>query len=179
MPCMWGPAGPLSRISEREYVDMSAAVLFYGYNLGAPDDSGWALKGDTPTFNPDTDFEPEWLTEAEAADGDLAEAMRRTILLASGAPEGDAVAHRVPGLNLDDLLAKRCGVRLLTCGHSNAPFYGLALANAVHRADDWTPKCVAPTTRSASHEPLDKALKALSMRPSQLNPSWILAPEEF
>jgi hypothetical protein len=158
---------------------MSAAVLFYGYNLGAPEDSGWALKGDTPGFRADTDFEPEWLTEAEAADEDLAEAMRRTILIASDVPESEAVMNRVPGFSLDDLLAKRCGVRLLTCGHSNSPFYGLALADTVHRADDWTPKCIAPTTRCASTEPLARALEALDMKPAQLNPSWILAPEEF
>lgn len=158
---------------------MSGAVLFYGYNLGDPEGSGWALKGDTPDFRADTDFEPEWLTEAEAADEDLVEAMRRTILIASGTPESEAVAHRVPGFSLDDLLANQCGIRLLTCGHSNSLFYGLALANAVHRADDWTPKCIAPTTGCASHEPLDRALDALGMKPVQLHPSWILAPEEF
>lgn len=158
---------------------MSAAVLFYGYNLGAPEDSGWALKGDTPDFRADTDFEPEWLIEAEAADENLAEAMRRTILIASDVPESEAVVNRVPGLSLDDLLAKRCGVRLLTCGHSNSLFYGLALADTVYQADDWTPRCIAPTAQSASHEPLARALEALDMRPVQLNPSWILAPEEF
>lgn len=158
---------------------MSVAVLFYGYNLGAPEDSGWALKGDTPDFRADIDFEPEWLIEAETADEDLVEAMRRAILIASGVPESEAVAHRVPGLDLDDLLAKRCGVRLLTCGHSNSPFYGLALADTVHRADGWTPKCIAPTARCASHEPLARALEALDMKPVQLHPSWILAPEEF
>lgn len=158
---------------------MSAAVLFYGYNLGAPEDSGWALKGDGPDFRSDTDFTPEWLIEAEATCVDYVEMMRQTVLVASGTPEDEIAVSGIPGLDLDDLLAKRCGVRLFTCGHSNAPFYGLALADAVHRADDWTPKCIVPTVSCASHEPLDRALEALDMKPTQLNPSWILAPEEF
>lgn len=35
---------------------MSAAVLFYRYNLGAPEDSGWALKGDASDSGHDRVF---------------------------------------------------------------------------------------------------------------------------
>jgi hypothetical protein len=145
---------------------MSSAILFYGYNLGAPDDEGWAIK-DEP------DFEEPWFTWAQEADEDYAEAMVRRLLESTGW-EGDELPDKAA-----DLVARRCHVRVITCGHSNSLFYGLALEDTVHEADDWTPKCVSPVTSCATPGPLTKALEALGMKPVQVNPSWILAPQEY
>jgi len=162
---------------------MSMAVLFYGYSLGVPDDSDWAIK------NLD-EFEPDWLTEYEADlemddDGEGYEFhMRRAILLASGVPD-----ELITKDNAEATL-KEQGLEVITFGHSNTRFYGLALAGSVYEADDWSPKCIAPNFEWNSNIRipgvdfpddgcLRNGLRYLSMEPVQERASWIIAPREY
>jgi hypothetical protein len=155
---------------------MSAALLFYGYSLGVPDDGDWAIK------NAD-EFEPDWLTEAEDDDEGYEYHMRRAILLASGVPD-DLITEE----NAEATLKEQY-LEVITFGHSNTRFYGLALAGSVYRADDWSPACIRPnfewnpsTALPGIDFPddgcLHNALRYLSMEPSQERASWILAPQE-
>lgn len=155
---------------------MSASILFYGYNLGAPEDSGWAIKGD------DLDFEPDWLIEWERDTDDLGvdHYMRRAILLANGTSEEEIIKG-------DDgaLLAERCSLEVVTFGHFNTLFYGLAIAGLVHRADDWSPTVIGANQLSENLIPyfsvvdrLGRALGVMGMDLIQEAPSWILAPQE-
>lgn len=144
---------------------MSAAILFYGYNLGAPDDSGWAIENEE-------NFQEEWF-DSVLMDDDYAEAMRSRILEESGLiPLKDFTSF-----DSEEKLAARCGVRIVSYGHSNTTFYGLALAGSVHEADDWSPKHVAPVVDYSAIK-LYRALEKLGMKTTQVNPSWILAPQE-
>src|ERR1044072_893668 len=162
---------------------MSMAVLFYGYSLGVPDDGDWAIQ------NTD-EFEPDWLTEYEAAleeddDGEGYEFyMRRALLLASGVPD-DLITRG----NAEATL-KEQGLEVITFGHSNTQFYGLALAGSVYEADDWSPKCIAPNFEwnpniripgvdFPNDGYLHNGLRALSMEPVQERASWIIAPREY
>ncbi|MFE0472432.1 hypothetical protein ACFW2V_12545 [Streptomyces sp. NPDC058947] len=150
---------------------MSAAVLFYGFNLGAPDDMGWAFL----RHGPGSEREFDWEANAEADGGNEYQPwMARAILLGTGVPEDD-IPLDVP----EGFLARRCGVQILTFGHSNTLFYGIALAGTVQWADDWSPKSVVPASTLDGHEPLARALDALGVKPRQANPAWILAPSEF
>ncbi|AXH66298.1 hypothetical protein SEA_SATIS_137 [Streptomyces phage Satis] len=161
---------------------MSAAILFYGYSLGVPDDGDWALK------NLD-EFEPDWLTEYEAdaeaeADGEGYEYhMRRAILLASGVKDEEITRENA------EALLKEQYLEVISFGHRNTLFYGLALTGSVYRADDWSPQCIRPDFEwnpnlnipgvdMPDNGPLYNALRDLSMEPVQERPSWILAPEE-
>jgi hypothetical protein len=163
---------------------MSMAVLFYGYSLGVPSDGDWAIK------NAD-EFEPDWLTEAEAdmeadEDGEGYEYhMRRAVLLANEVPEEEITRE-----NAEALMKARCSMEIITFGHSNTQFYGLALAGSVYRADDWSPVCITPNFEwnPNLHIPgvdfpddgyLHGALRALWMEPTQERASWILAPQEY
>lgn len=145
---------------------MSSAILFYGYNLGAPDDAGWAIEDEV-------DFEEAWYTAALDLDEGYVEAMNRRLLEASGMNPDEIDASHT------EMVARRCNVRVVHYGHSNTQFYGLALADSVHVADDWSPKHVAPVTSYATPDPLASALEVLGMKPTQANPSWILAPQEY
>lgn len=163
---------------------MSMAVLFYGYSLGVPSDGDWAIK------NAD-EFEPDWLAEAEAdvkadKDGEGYEyRMRRAVLLANEVPEEEITRE-----NAEALMKKRCSMEIITFGHSNTQFYGLALAGSVYRADDWSPACITPDFEwnPSLYIPgvdfpddgyLHHALRALCMEPTQERASWILAPQEY
>lgn len=163
---------------------MSIAVLFYGYSLGVPSDGDWAIK------NAD-EFEPDWLAEAEAdmkadKDGEGYEyRMRRAVLLANEVPEEEITRE-----NTEALMKKRCSMEIITFGHSNTQFYGLALAGSVYRADDWSPACITPDFEwnPSLYIPgvdfpddgyLHHALRALCMEPTQERASWILAPQEY
>ena len=144
---------------------MSAAILFYGYNLGAPDDSGWAIENEE-------NFQKEWFDSILMDEG-YAEVMRSRILEESGlVPLRDFTP-----VDSEEKLAARCGVQIVSYGHSNTMFYGLALAGTVCEADDWSPKHVAPVV-SGDAARLREALESMEMRPTQVNPSWILAPQE-
>lgn len=145
---------------------MSAAVLFYGYNLGAPDDSGWAIQGEE-------NFDQPWFDDAVDFERDYADAMRGHLLVKSGLVE----LKDFTTFDAEEKVAARYGVEVVSYGHSNTRFYGLALTGTVDRADDWSPKHVAPTA-SGDATRLYKALELLGMQPTQVNPSWILAPDE-
>lgn len=151
---------------------MSAAILFYGYNLGAPDDSGWAIEGAD-------NFDEEWFEHSTGSsltdwEPDYVGAMRDEILDRYGLiPLKDFDSS-----NAKEKLAKHCGVEVVSFGHSNTTFYGLALAGTVHQATDWYPKHVAPIAGGDAGK-LREALDKLGMKPLQANPSWILAPQEY
>jgi hypothetical protein len=157
---------------------MSAAVLFYGYSLGAPDDTGWEIEHEL-------DFDEEWFITALNADEDYVKAMQRRLLLESGVPEDELVSF-----DLADRLAQVCGVRFVEYGHSNTLFYGLALEGSVYEANDWSPACikpdfdwnasvVTPGVDVPSDQSLRGALEVLGMQPVQVRPSWIIAPREY
>lgn len=157
---------------------MSAeAYLYYGFLLGCPEEAGWLVK-EADRYggieNPEDREGLGWLAAAEE-EGDYVDRMRNVILAEAGsdlAPSED--------LSPDELLATRCGVEIVEHGSSftGVMHYGVAMAGTVCRADDWTPKQIAPASVMGSHEPLHRALKALGMTPNQVNPSWILAPGE-
>lgn len=163
---------------------MSVAVLFYGYSLGSPDDSGWAItNGD--------DFEPDWILQSEADmegeyDGEGYQYhMRRAVLLADEVPEGEITRS-----NAEALMKERCSMEIINFGHSNTSLYGLALAGSVYEADDWSPSLIRPNFEwnpniripgvdFPDDGSLHGALRALWMEPVQERASWILAPREF
>jgi hypothetical protein len=162
---------------------MSAAVLFYGYSLGAPDDTGWAIRNEE-------EFEPDWLVQAEADmeaddDGDGYEYhMRRAVLLADEVPAGEITSE-----NAEALMKDRCSMEIITFGHYNTLFYGLALTGSVYRASDWSPSPITPNFEwnPNLHTPgvdfpddgyLHNALRALGMEPTQGRATWILAPDQ-
>lgn len=156
---------------------MSAAVLFYGYSLGAPDDTGWEIEKEA-------DFAEEWFIRALETDDDYLDAMRRRLLLTSGLREDE-----LTGLDLVAETARLYGVRFVEYGHSNTLFYGIALDGSVYEANDWSPACikpdfdwnvnmVVPGVDVPSDQNLRVALEALGMYPVQVRPSWVLAPRE-
>lgn len=161
-----------------------SAVLFYGYNLGSPENSGWEIE-EEPDYG---DFQAEWyeayLESDEDESGDLKAHICRQILLASAVDVGDT-----PWYSLDDKVKATCGVEVLTYGHSNSEFIGIALAGTVTIADDWSPQlatCALPDPMDTQegeepidpHEPLQRALEALGVTPNQGHPSWVVAPNE-
>lgn len=157
---------------------MSTAILFYGYNLGE-------LAGFDHPFE-----DAEWFKEAD--ESEFLREIRSALLAASGIDVLDDPYRNQTPYEDDALLSSRCGLEVLYYGHSNTEFYGLALAGAVHRADDWSPKgeldLKVPQmvelrvdgetkTRRPSRDVLREGLMVLGIKEPD-EPSWILAPVE-
>lgn len=147
------------------------ATLYYGFYLGCPDDGGW-LVAEADEYGTLSTAGRLWLAAAEDED-DYPDHMRMAILLGMGVDAAD-----VPTSDLDEVLAERFGVQVVDHGSlsNGIMHYGLALPGTIHRADDYTPKPIAPSVGGRSHEPLHNALRALNVSPNQANPSWILSP---
>lgn len=161
------------------------AIMFYGYDLGSVDDTfGW--EGETIE-----DEEPEWIQDGtDLHDEDYARAMTEAVLKAAEVDPDSVRRGAFHITDLDNLLARNCGVQFLPYGHENTQFYGIALAGTVHTADDWSPKRVSPVLPGHSagrseQDVLDNsakllrdALKALGLKPSDEGPSWIISARE-
>jgi hypothetical protein len=149
------------------------ATLYYGFMLGCPNDGGWEV-AEADEYGDLGEAGLPWVEAAEDED-DYESHMCLAIFISMGIEAAD-----VPSSELNEALAKRCGVEVVQCGSSPADImhFGIALAGSVHRADDYTPKAIAPNVGVTGHEPLHAALRALGLSPNQVNPSWILAPGE-
>lgn len=160
------------------------AVTFYGYDLGSVDQSfGW--EADSVK-----DQEPEWIEEGEIHGEDYAVAMSLAVLRAAGVDHGNARRGALYITDLDNHLARNCGVQFLPYGHQNTQFYGIALAGTVQTADDWSPKRVRlelpgqgldwphQEVLDSSAKLLHDALKALGLKPAVGGPSWIISARE-
>lgn len=147
---------------------MSAgAVLFYGYDLGSPESEGWKIEEADFSGR----FRAPWMGRNSDESVDYSTSMTLTLLKEAGARVSKAT-------HLSEALAHHCGVVVVRYGHLHCPGYGLALTGSVYRAVNCTARQVAPNLGGARHVLLEGALEVLGMSPLQLNPSWILAPEE-
>lgn len=153
------------------------ATLYYGFHLGCPDEEWAAALSERWTDSEDGFESVEDLPWAQAAadDDDDFVAHMQVHLLA----EAEVEAADMNSKELAGAVAREWGVQFVRhgCFSNGLVHIGLAMQSSVYEADDWTPKCIAPSM-AGNHVTLLDALEALGLKPNQANPSWILAPGE-
>jgi len=147
-------------------------ILAYGYDLGGSE-TGWNLKGSSDKyrhnfswFNPDVD--EYWADKAEE------------ILLAriTGFTEKRRDEDDKPRSGYFDRKRQAQGklkVELVTYGTYDFPGHILALKSLSFHARDYGAEVIKIVTDNQATQELDKALRALEIEPTQLDPEWILA----
>ena len=145
------------------------AVLFYGYGLGCPSSEGWQVKEAL-----DGRFAPPWIS-LDPAPG---RAMALALLAAAGVAANQVKGPKRGGW-WQELLARHCGVEVVSHGPRAAPRYSLAVADSVSWTSGWDARYISPTLGGEAHRRLNDALAVLGITPLQANPSWMLVTTEM
>jgi hypothetical protein len=146
-------------------------ILAYGYDLGGPQiRHGWKLKGASEYGNYEL---PDWYQQYASSFIEQVEA----ILL-------DKLANFTEEYNLVDDVGYRnrrsaaqskVGMEIVRYGSYAYSGYILVVSESLFETPEWGSCPVKPNVIHSASDRLDRALRAMQLDPTQLQPEWILA----